>query len=477
MRPVTIVSPVPQPDVLASRASVAMPPPFGKGISPGCKLVRAACVLGVLQGVAAAQTVWTQVATTGPSARYGHSMAFDSARGRSVLFGGFVTGGILVGDTWEWDGASWIQVATTGPSARSYHAMAYDSLRGRTVLFGGNDGGVPGDTWEWDGIAWTQVATTGPSGRYFPSMVYDSLRGRTVLFGGYNGFPFGDTWEWDGTTWTQVAATGPSARFNQSMAYDSLRGHTMLFGGNTLNELSDTWTWDGIIWTQVATIGPARTYHSMAYDNLHGRTLLFGGESGASLPADTWAWDGIGWTQVAATGPSGRYLHSIVYDSLRGLIVLFGGTPGSGGSYLGDTWETEPTVIATAQVYGTACGSPAITLVPHTGSRPILGHTQISDINHAFFGFAAVIWGVTGQALPLDFMGIDGCTLWSGAEGEIGSFCPSTSFTTAQHSFSIPFDATLIGVHVYLQAWTAAPGFNTMGIATSNGVELVIGEL
>jgi len=57
-------------------------------------------------------------------------------------------------DRWEWDGSAWIERTPAGrkPPARCKHALAYDSARGRLVLFGGF--GVSGeplqDTWEWD---------------------------------------------------------------------------------------------------------------------------------------------------------------------------------------------------------------------------------------------------------------------------------------------------------------------------------------
>lgn len=38
------------------------------------------------------------------------------------------------------------------PSARSGHALAFDSIRGKVVLFGGRDAPMEnGETWEWDG--------------------------------------------------------------------------------------------------------------------------------------------------------------------------------------------------------------------------------------------------------------------------------------------------------------------------------------
>jgi len=88
---------------------------------------------------------WTQALGAGPSARSQAAMAYDSARGRVVLFGGCCD----YGDTWEWDGAqSTLRAyAGPGPPATNEAAMAYDSLRGRAVLFGN----ASADTWEWDG--------------------------------------------------------------------------------------------------------------------------------------------------------------------------------------------------------------------------------------------------------------------------------------------------------------------------------------
>src|SRR5262245_11281982 len=90
--------------------------------------------------------VWSE-RTDRPSIRRGPVMAYDSARHRLVLFGGYSArlGESRLGDTWEWDGDIWRRVSTTGPSPRAGHAMAYDSARGRVVLFGGYDGTYLGD--------------------------------------------------------------------------------------------------------------------------------------------------------------------------------------------------------------------------------------------------------------------------------------------------------------------------------------------
>src|SRR5262249_48363506 len=97
-----------------------------------------------------------------PSARYSHAMAYDSARGVTVLFGGYA-GGPIFGDTWEWNGMTWTQISSAvSPAARLYHAMAYDSARRVTVLFGGSNGSYFGDTWKY-GVFPSPHPIIGPS--------------------------------------------------------------------------------------------------------------------------------------------------------------------------------------------------------------------------------------------------------------------------------------------------------------------------
>jgi len=170
-------------------------------------------------------------------------MAYDSVRGKVVLFGGASAN--YFGDTWEWDGNSWSQRSNDGPAPRYLHAMAYDSARGRVVLFGGSyyDNGDHnfGDTWEWDGASWTQVSTTGPTPRFGHAMAFDPIIRRTVLFGGYSPL-LGDTWEWNGYDWVRTATSGPAPRLYTAATFDSVRGHVVLFGGWIgVRNLGDMW--------------------------------------------------------------------------------------------------------------------------------------------------------------------------------------------------------------------------------------------
>lgn len=285
---------------------------------------------------------WALRTTTGPASRAGHALAYDSARGVTVLFGGF-----NFDDTWEWDGATWTQRFASGPSVRYGHAMAYDSARARVVLFGGNLTSNPfysGQTWEWDGTAWLQRSVFGPSGRGYHKLAYDSSRGFIVLYGGYGqggpvAAPLGDTWEYNGASWTLRSASSLGSRYGHALAFDAGRARVILFGGDfNSSVLGDTWEWDGTSWTQRVIAGPpARSGHAMVYDSVRSKTVLFGGNARSALLGDTWEYDGSTWVFRGASAPGRRSGHAMAYDSARGNTLLFGGFYGSFS--LGDTWE------------------------------------------------------------------------------------------------------------------------------------------
>lgn len=169
-------------------------------------------------------------------------MVFDTTRNRVVL----VSGSSPVARLWEWDGSLWAErVAATNPPGRPDAGIAYDSRRGRLVMFGGI--GVV-DTWEWDGSTWTQMQpASSPPARSGRTMAFDSRRGLAVLNCG-NYLAAVETWEWDGITWNHVpTATGPlgPARVLES-AFDTARDRVILLtdggaGGGPLQ----TWLWDG----------------------------------------------------------------------------------------------------------------------------------------------------------------------------------------------------------------------------------------
>lgn len=162
---------------------------------------------------------WNRVLGAAPPPRQAFAMAYDERRRVTVAFGGLGSGPIgqrppILGDTWEFDGTTWNrrQTGEAEPAPRASPGVAYDSKRGRVIVFGGlSASGMLADTWAWDGNTWSKLADTGPSPRAMGYMAYDRARDRVVLFGGRTGWPDGDmddTWEFDGTAWKSIRTPG-----------------------------------------------------------------------------------------------------------------------------------------------------------------------------------------------------------------------------------------------------------------------------
>ena len=315
----------------------------------------------------ASNTNWTRFVSASPTTlemlgRVEHAMAFDPARGRTVLFGGVPppVGAFGSNETWEWDDVTgWVELAPVQrPPARRFASMSYDETRGRVLLFGGTSTALgPGrsDTWTWDGTNWQELSPPSrPPAMVWSALACDSARGTCILFGGTpSSYPdsgnVGGTWEWDGMTWIErVLTMSPPSRFFHAMAYDRSRGKIVLFGGYHLN---DTWEWDGSSWTErsPANKPPPRGGHVMAYHEALGRVFLFSGCENIGYVAnhyfcdqplaDMWSWDGVDWTQVfPATNPAPRFKPAISYDSTRKRLVMFGGASSATSATDPSTW-------------------------------------------------------------------------------------------------------------------------------------------
>lgn len=290
---------------------------------------------------------WVELkSNSDPGARAGHMMVFDEARRRMVRFGGYRTAlpwNYLARDTWTWDGANWTDMPPMSPPFRYHAAMAYDAARGRTVLFGGQTGNdLRDDTFEFDGVRWIRMKPlNSPSPRAHHAMAYDSARRRTVLFGGLDGYQSwaaADAWEWDGVDWKRIRVAGSATpKYDHAMAYDPIRRRVVLFGGIAprFQHPADTWEWDGVRWTQrkPSRSPPPLNNHAMAYDATRQGIVALG------QPNQMWKWNGSNWNQLSPTAvPPNRRDYSMVYDSHRHRLVLFAGHMDVNKSFA-DTWE------------------------------------------------------------------------------------------------------------------------------------------
>lgn len=373
---------------------------------------------------------WTRRAVSSPPARTHAAIAYNARLGTTVLFGGW-SGGEL-GDTWTYDGVRWSlwrppSGAATPPPRRDA-AMAYNSARGTVVLFGGRAGVTPkNDVWEFDGTSWVnQAAGSPPSPRSKHTFTYYPTHDTLLLFGGQaadgqdmndtyeltaspvgSGVPWswasktsgatardqhtawfdpainsvviaggrsntgtalGDTWRVTGTpgTWT-AGPSLPVGRIAGAATYDPARGEAVLFGGSPASgpAFAETWAFNGTRWAD-ATPSPspaAQQGQAVAFDEARGVTVSFGGRNATGIAqGSTWTWNGRRWFQPSlASQPTARTFASLTYDRVRGKLVLFGGLDAAGAA-LDDTWEWDggasgwtkltPTTVPPARSYG-----------------------------------------------------------------------------------------------------------------------------
>jgi hypothetical protein len=274
-----------------------------------------------------------------PQHRAGYSMAYDAARGRVVVFGGWYTNPFApASDVWEWDGSGWREIVPMDPEGDGnpplFHRspLLFDPLQGGVVL-------CSRGLWLWTGTSWRQldreVARPPAPNWNHAAAAWDAGRGVLVLFGGDSAAR--ETWEWNGSSWRDatpaLSSDSPPASTRHGMAYDTVRGRVLSFGGNLT---SDLWAWDGTRWEVLAVAGtppPARSSHSVTWDDEHDELVVHGGWLGIDLNV----WDGHTyvlrtdagvptWHEVTpATGPISRAYEGAAWDpgGKRVLLVRF----------------------------------------------------------------------------------------------------------------------------------------------------------
>lgn len=318
------------------------------GCAPEAELTSASTQRASLEAAS-----WVKVSAPAQAAsRMGHAFVYDRTRAKGVVFGGRKPDdtGASLSDTGLWDGSWTPVVAPYG--RRGYVTAAFDTARGRTVVFGGADltptATYYDDTWEHDGEVWVRRAASAPLGkRASYAMAYDAARGVTMLFGGYDMSWKSDLWSWNGSSWLPGCVTPPcstsprpAARASATFVYDEARRVIVLFGGfSNGRAYDDTWTWDGQLWRELtpSSVPRARDSAAATFDPISQRVLMFGGTSLGVELNDLWAWDGEDWTEVVGRStPVARQGAGLAFDTERRRAVLFGGRARATAT---DVWE------------------------------------------------------------------------------------------------------------------------------------------
>lgn len=309
--------------------------------------------------------VWTNLATAGvPPAQSFANLLFDDRLKQVVEVGESTVYFWLFG----WDGTRWAEPnspVTASPTPRRYPAVAFDSGRGKIVVFGGGSStALLDELWEWDPTSGWVNRTPTPRPRAWPTprasahaLAYDAARGKSVLFSGGG---IADLWEWDGATgtWTDrtptsLPAAWPPLLSEHALVYDAARARTVVLGGMKADAtvLASVWEWDGAagVWTERPPAPPQQSWPlplygvAAAYDSDRHRVVMVGGAIGdvSTYTRQTWEWDGSAGTftdrTTPTTWPRARESYAVTFDTQREKAVLMGG--GLGSEILRDLWE------------------------------------------------------------------------------------------------------------------------------------------
>lgn len=299
---------------------------------------------------------WTSTPGCCPDARMEHGWARADALGGFLMFGGDAccsgTGSLyFANDTWLRTPSGWTEIDPPNrPGGRTAVAMAWDSWRGRAVLYGGRTQLMTfAETWEFDGVDWVRRFATSPPGeRYSAGLVFDPVRGVSVLFGA--GSPMETvTWEYDGTGWTARPTPflpDPSRAYFE-MAWDPKREVIFVFGGQDLkseHNFNDTWAYgadpdgDG----NVGKLDNCVSTSNADQSNGDGDAA---GDVCDCAPSDSSAWgapvpvtgltaSGSGTTTIVWADQSGSVGSGVMYDVASGDLAALRSGSWSGASCL-----------------------------------------------------------------------------------------------------------------------------------------------
>ena len=164
------------------------------------------------------------------------------------------------------------------------------------------------------------------------------------------------------------------------------------------------------------------------------------------------------------------------YGSLTALDALVGLTSGNGATDPGATDFSDLALVGAINI-ATGVGPYFPNLGLSASSRPVLSTSwdlTVQDIP-AYGAFGLNIFGLSDPALPLDLIGLPGCTLNANLDVVEGPWTPTGS--SYSYSFALPAATpALLGFELFTQAAIfGAP--NAFGAVTSNGIKGTVGDL
>lgn len=199
---------------------------------------------------------WTQLfPESSPTPRCKGGCSYDMESDLFIFYGGFGNDSVNMDETWtfDYDENTWTnRTKETAPEPRMRCPMIYDESSDHTILFGGWLGGtdVLGDTWAYDANTHTwenmdpsvsPVARARYGRAYLPK---DEVVMITHGWAGEDGDK-NDTWtyDYDTNTWTEMDIQGEpmEKRHCFQMSLDTESGLFVVYGGSGEVSYDNTW--------------------------------------------------------------------------------------------------------------------------------------------------------------------------------------------------------------------------------------------
>lgn len=136
-----------------------------------------------------------------------------------------------------------------------------------------------------------------------------------------------------------------------------------------------------------------------------------------------------------------------------------------------------PAQTATATIFGSGCGSITNNFLKSI-NRPIIGQTASALLIFPPSHIVGVNTGISNfqySPINLSSFGMPGCSLLHSTE-VFGLSMTGSTIHLKQLDVLIPYDFNLVGMSVYLQSYSFAPGVNQANFLVSNGITWFIGN-
>jgi hypothetical protein len=277
-------------------------------------------------------------------------IVYDSRRNVTVGIGGYANPPLPYLPVSEYNGAQWISraegLSANSPSGRTIGGAVFDSVRGVTVVYGGYVGTqFLDELWEYNGNSWVQRTWTGPGPAAYGRTVlcYDPHRARIIClkesFLAYNTF---ETWEWTGSAWERGPDLPQIDVSAAEMVFDIARNRAFVYSLGTGRFTEYVWEYvpsthaaQGV-WQAITTSGSpfeGRVGVSLVYHSRLNVIFRIGGRFVSNIYSftnDTQVWDAtrLKWVQLIDgffPDASRRAFANSCFDEDRGVIELYRG--------------------------------------------------------------------------------------------------------------------------------------------------------